>query len=300
MTDKVAVIGLGSMGLGMACSLRRAGHEVRGADVVEAARAAFTNSGGKAFAAAAEAARGCGVVVLVLLSAEQCETVLFGEGGIAGTLQPGTVVIGCSTVAPSFARETESRLDALGLLYVDAPISGGAAKAAEGALTIIASGRPAAMAGADAALEAMAEHVYRVAEEAGPASAVKMINQHLAGIHIAAACEAVALGIRAGLDPRMLYEIISNAAGSSWMFQNRVPQILDGDYRPHSAADIFVKDLGIVGDAARELGFPVPMASAALQMFLMTKAAGMGRDNDSSVIRVYSRLAGLELPGGVR
>jgi L-threonate 2-dehydrogenase len=300
MTDRVAVIGLGSMGLGMAGSLLRAGRKVQGADVSEAARRAFAEAGGAVSADAAEAARGCGVVVLVLLSAEQCEAVLLGERGIAATLDPGTVVIGCSTVAPSFARLTEARLEAQGLLYVDSPISGGAAKAAKGELTIIASGRPAAMAKADPILEAMAERVWRVGAEAGPASAVKMINQHLAGIHIAAACEAIALGIRAGLDPHMLYDIISSAAGSSWMFQNRVAQILEGDYRPHSAADIFVKDLGIVGDAARELGFPVPMASAALQMFLMAKAAGMGRDNDTSVVRVYSRIAGIELPGGVR
>jgi L-threonate 2-dehydrogenase len=106
----------------------------------------------------------------------------------------------------------------------------------------------------------------------------------------------MALGMRAGADPRSLYEVISNSAGSSWMFQNRVPHILDGDYTPLSAVNIFVKDLGIVLDAARALGFPLPLAATAHQLYLATAAAGHGAADDSSVIKFYAQLAGLELP----
>jgi 3-hydroxyisobutyrate dehydrogenase len=123
-----------------------------------------------------------------------------------------------------------------------------------------------------------------------------MVNQHLAGVHIAAACEAMALGMRAGADPAALYEVICNSAGMSWMFQNRVPHILEGDYTPLSSVNIFVKDLGIVLDAARKLAFPLPLAAAAHQLYLATAAAGHGNEDDAAVVKFYAELAGLELP----
>ncbi len=124
-----------------------------------------------------------------------------------------------------------------------------------------------------------------------------MINQLLAGVHIAAACEAIAFAAKQGLDLRRVHEVITASAGNSWMFENRVPHVLDGDYAPRSAVEIFVKDLGIVQDMARAARFPVPMSAAALQLFLMAAGAGMGRDDDASVARVYARLSGTTLPG---
>ena len=114
-----------------------------------------------------------------------------------------------------------------------------------------------------------------------------MVNQLLAGVHIAAAAEAMALGIKAGADPAVLYDVISNSAGASWMFQNRVPHILAGDYTPHSAVDIFVKDLGIVLEAGKTARFPLPLTAAAHQMFMMAAAAGHGREDDSAVIKIF-------------
>ena len=125
----------------------------------------------------------------------------------------------------------------------------------------------------------------------------KMINQLLAGVHIAAAAEAMALGIRTGADPQVLYDVISNSAGSSWMFQNRVPHIIAGDYTPLSAVNIFVKDLGIVLDSARKMTFPLPLTAAAHQMFLGAAGAGLGYEDDSAVVKVYQALSGIELPG---
>ena len=130
----------------------------------------------------------------------------------------------------------------------------------------------------------------------GIGSTVKMVNQLLAGVHIATAAEALALGIRAGADPRTLFEVISSSAGSSWMWQNRVPHILEGDDTPLSAVNIFVKDLGIVLDQARALTFPLPMAAAAHQLFLAAAAHGEGAKDDAFVIRVWQALAGIELP----
>jgi putative dehydrogenase len=176
-------------------------------------------------------------------------------------------------------------------------MSGGAQRAAEGALTFLASGSEAAFAAARPALSAMAGTVYELGPEPGQGAAFKMINQLLAGVHIAAASEAIAFAARQGLDIRKVYEVITASAGNSWMFENRVPHVLDGDYTPRSAVEIFVKDLGIVQDMARGARFPVPMAAAALQMFLMTAGAGMGRDDDASVARLYAQVSGTTLPG---
>jgi 3-hydroxyisobutyrate dehydrogenase len=164
-------------------------------------------------------------------------------------------------------------------------------------MTVMASGHPEAFEAAGPLLEAFAGKVYRLGDRPGVGSTVKMVNQHLAGVHIAAACEAMALGIRAGADPHKLYEVICNSAGMSWMFQNRVPHILDGDYTPLSAVNIFVKDLGIVLDAARKMAFPLPLAASAHQLYLATSAMGHGGEDDAAVVKYYAALAGLRLPG---
>jgi L-threonate 2-dehydrogenase len=294
---KVCVIGLGAMGLGTAITLLRAGFDVMGCDVSEAARSAFADAGGFATDSPSEAVAGAKIVLTMVVNGDQVDRVLFGEGGAASALTPSSVLIQCATVSPDMARRIEARLGELQIRMIDAPISGGTAKAADGTLTVMASGAKVAFEQAEPVLNAMAEKVYRLGDAAGPGSTVKMINQHLAGIHIAAACEAMAFGIREGADPHTLYDIISNAAGSSWMFQNRVPHILEGDYSPKSAVDIFVKDLGIVSDTARSDGFPTPMAAAALQLFLMARASGMGRDDDSSIFRVFAALSGIDQPG---
>jgi 3-hydroxyisobutyrate dehydrogenase len=292
----VAVIGLGSMGSGMAKSLLRAGFDVVGYDLSQAAVTRFAEAGGRAAGSPGEAAKEAAVVISVVINAAQTEEVLFGAMGAAGTMAPGTVFISSATMDPEAARSLAARLEASGRFYLDAPLSGGPAKAADGQLTILASGSPAAFRQARPALDAMAGKLYELGEGAGTGAAFKMINQLLAGVHIAAACEAIAFAARQGLDLRKVYEVITASAGNSWMFQNRVPHVLDGDYTPRSAVDIFVKDLGIIQDMARTSHYPVPVAAAALQMFLAASGSGLGRQDDSAVAQVYARLAGVELP----
>ncbi|MBS1164523.1 MAG: putative oxidoreductase [Proteobacteria bacterium] len=291
-----AVIGLGSMGLGMALSLLREGIAVTGCDVVAASVAKLVEAGGKAAANPAEAARGADVVISVVVNAAQTEGVLFGEHGAAETMAPGAVFVSAATMDPEIARRLAARLEATGRLYLDAPISGGAVKAAAGQLTILASGSAAAFAKARPALDAMAGKLYELGDSAGTGAAFKMINQLLAGVHIAAACEAITLAARQGLDLHKVYEVITASAGNSWMFENRVPHVLDGDYSPKSAVDIFVKDLGIIQDMARGAKYPVPVAASALQMFLAASGSGLGREDDSAVAKIYAQLAGVSLP----
>ncbi len=295
--QRIAVIGLGSMGFGMAMSLRRAGFDVTGCDASAGIVARFVKEGGRGAGTPTEAARDADVVVSVVVNAAQTEAVLFGENGAAESLPKSAVFVSSATMDPELARRLAARLTESGRLYLDAPISGGAQRAAQGELTILASGSREAFAKARPALDAMAATLYELGDEPGQGSAFKMINQLLAGVHIAVASEAVAFAARQGLDLRKVYEVIIASAGNSWMFENRVPHVLEGDYTPRSAVDIFVKDLGIVQDMARNAKFPAPMASAALQMFLMASAAGMGRDDDIAVAKMYARITGAPLPG---
>ncbi|MBB4184332.1 3-hydroxyisobutyrate dehydrogenase [Sinorhizobium terangae] len=295
-----AVIGLGSMGFGMAQALKRAGLAVVGYDVAPAAVARFIAEGGRGASTLGEAVRDADIVVSVVVNAVQTEAVLFGPEGIASVMKPGAVFISSATMDPAIARDLAQRVEALGFHYLDAPISGGAAKAAKGELTIMASGSARAFAAARPALDAMAAKVYELGDAAGTGAAFKMINQLLAGVHIAAACEAISFAAKQDLNLEKVYEVITASAGNSWMFENRIPHVLAGDYTPLSAIEIFVKDLGIVQDMARAERYPVPLVAAALQMYLAASGAGMGRDDDSSLARLYAQLSGAQLPGTIK
>jgi 3-hydroxyisobutyrate dehydrogenase-like beta-hydroxyacid dehydrogenase len=294
---RVAVIGLGTMGMGAALNLVRKGHQVTGCDVREVARRELAAAGGATVASAAELPANVEAVVVFVVNAAQTEDVLFGAQGCLARLETGGVVLCCATVAPEAARGLEARVTQARFLMLDAPVSGGKAGAQAGTMTVMASGSDAAFAKAQPVLEAVAGKVWRLGDKAGVGSTVKMVNQLLAGVHIATAAEALALGIRAGADPRTLFEVISSSAGRSWMWENRVPHILEGDDTPLSAVNIFVKDLGIVLDQARSLTFPLPMASAAHQLFLAAAAHGEGAKDDAFVIRVWQALSGIALPG---
>jgi putative dehydrogenase len=293
----LGVVGLGSMGFGAAVTALRKGVNTIGLDTREEARQRFSAEGGTTVDSLAALGAKCDVVLVLVVTAAQTEDVLFGADGLMSTMKRGSVIIASATVDPNLPPAWQERLSKNGLWLIDAPVSGGATKAAAGQMTVMASALPQAFEAADTVLDSIAGKVYRLGDKPGIGSTVKMVNQHLAGVHIAAACEAMALGMRAGADPRALFDVICNSAGMSWMFQNRVPHILEGDYTPLSTVNIFVKDLGIVLDAARKLSFPLPLAAAAHQLYLATAAAGHGAEDDSAVIKFYAQLAGIELPG---
>lgn len=294
--QKTAVVGLGSMGFGMAQSLVRAGHVVWGQDL-DAARMAALQAEGGAEGTVAQAAPGLDALVVVVLNGAQMEDVLFGPDGLAPKMRPQAVVLGCATVSPELARGLAGRCAALGLHYLDAPISGGAAKAAGGQLTVMASGTAEAFAAARPALGAMAQTVFELGDEAGAGSAMKAVNQMLAGIHIAAMAEALTFGMTQGVAPETFLKVISRSAGNSWMLENRAPHVIDGDYTPRSSVNIWPKDLGIVLEIARGAGFPAPLAEAALARFREAAKQGLGQEDDAAVAKVYARAAGLTLPG---
>ena len=293
---KIGVVGLGSMGFGIAKSLLRAGHEIFGADINPQAIKRLQAEGG-AQNDAKSAAPELDAVVVVVLNAAQMDDVLFGAEGLVEQLSAGAVVIMCVTVAPDFARAAAQRCTARGVHFLDAPISGGSAKAASGQLSVMASGSSEAFKAARPALDAIAQMVFELGDGAGAGSAMKAVNQMLAGTHIAAMAEAITFAMTQGIAPEVFLKVIPQCAGTSWMLENRAPHIVAGDFTPHSAVDIWPKDLGIVLDVARASKFSAPLTAAALQQFVAASGMGLGREDDAAVAKVYARNAGLKLPG---
>ena len=292
--ENICVIGLGSMGMGAAKSCLRAGLNTWGVDLNPAALENLRQAGARDAQPSASAfADQLDAVLLLVVNAQQVNAILFGEEGLAAKLRPGTVVMVSSTLSARDAQQIEQQLAQFQLLMLDAPVSGGAAKAASGEMTVMASGSEAAFTQLQSVLDAVAAKVYLVGSEIGLGSTVKIIHQLLAGVHIAVGAEAMALAARAGIPLETMYEVVTNAAGNSWMFENRMRHVVDGDYSPKSAVDIFVKDLNLVADTAKSLHFPLPLASTALNMFTEASNAGYGREDDSAVIKIFS---GITLP----
>ncbi len=281
--------------MGMATQLLKKGFQVAAVDARTEVKDRWIAAGGQWCDSAASAAIEADVFVAMVVSAEQIESVLFGDHGALKNLRPKGVVIATSTVSPAFSRDLGKRLAQSSHLLIDAPVSGGVVGAESGGLSIMASGSDEAFETGEAVLQAMAAKIYRIGTEPGLGSIVKTVNQLLAGSHIALAAEAMAFGTRAGADPQVLFDVISNSAGSSWMFNNRVPHMLKGDFTPLSAVNIFVKDLGIVLDVAHELRFPLPMAAIAHQYFLAAAAAGFGNQDDSSVVKLFEKVTGVSV-----
>ncbi len=295
--QKIGIIGLGSMGYGMARNLIKAGHQVWGHDINPDAVARLVADGAQA-GALLDHAEALDALVVVVLNAAQTEAVLFGPEGVAAALQQNTVILSCATIPPAFAAEMETRAESAGLLYLDAPISGGAIKAASGELTIMASGRKAAFDAAKPALDAISAKVFEMGDRAGAGSAMKATNQMLAGIHIASMAEAITFALAQGISPERFLEVVSQSAGTSWMLENRAPHIIEGDYTPRSTINIWPKDLGIVMDIAQNSGFSAPITEAALALFKEAAAQGLGAEDDAALAKLYAKAAGLTLPKG--
>ncbi|RJT97397.1 NAD(P)-dependent oxidoreductase [Arthrobacter frigidicola] len=286
----VAVLGLGAMGLPMARRLAGA-FPVRGFDPADALRAAAEAAGIPCADSAAEAVGGAGLVLLAVRNAAQVEEVLFGATGVAGALEPGAAVVMTSTVGVDAVPAWTERLAALGVDLIDAPLSGGPLRAAEGDLLIVVGADPSALAKAGPVLRRLASTLTVVGAHPGDGQAMKTVNQLLCGVHIAAAAEALALADALGLDQKLALAALESGAAASFMLANRGPRMIkgyDGGVDVLSRLDIFVKDLGIVGAAARSAGLAAPVAAAAEQLFLLGQAQGLDSEDDSAVIRVIA------------
>lgn len=283
---KIGFVGLGAMGLPMTKRLLQQGHTVLGYDLYPHNRAAFEAAGGLWQDQPAGVVQGVDVLWLMVVSGEQAHQFLIADQHAAKLPSQAVVIVGCTQPA-SQAAALNQALSAHGLRMLDAPVSGGVVGAESGTLSVMVGGPTDTLEAVRALLNAVGGNVFHMGEVCGMGSTMKMVNQLLCGVHIAAAAEALHLAQNAGLNAHQVLDIIKVSAGNSWMLGNRGPRMLQDDPPVTSAVDIFIKDLGIVTDEARKLKTGLPMASSALQLFLAASGQGHGRMDDSQVIRAY-------------
>ena len=296
--SKIAFIGLGNMGLPMAKNLVAAGHDVTGFDLSAEAKSALKEAGGAAADTIAAAVSAAEVIVSMLPAGKHVSAVYTEAEGVLAHAKAGALLIDSSTIDVDTARAVSAQAEVAGFAMVDAPVSGGKVGAEAGTLTVMASGPDEAFEKARPVLDAIAGEVRELGSEAGLGATYKVVHQLAAGVHLAVAAEVMALGANMGCDPDVLFDIVSKSAGRSWMFTDRVPHMLDDDFTPRSMVDIFVKDLGLVVGAGYDSKTPLPLASAALQLFLAASSMGHGKIDDAAVVKVYESATGAAVKRG--
>lgn len=288
---RVGWIGLGAMGTPMARVVARAGHTVVGYDVDPQRAAALADEGVVPVTSVAGAAAGAEVLAIMVATPSQGESVLFGDGGAAGALAPGSVVLVMATVGAAAVSRWSALLAEKGISVVDAPVSGGVARAASGDLLMMVGGAPEAVEKVAPLLAAMASKAPVVGPQPGDGQKLKLVNQLLCGVHIAAAAEALVFAESIGLDAATSWEVVRHGAAGSFMLDDRGRRMVEGSFGDvKSALDIFVKDMDLVVDEAEGSKAGVTLARAAQQAFRTGRAGGYGRLDDSSVILVYREL----------
>jgi 3-hydroxyisobutyrate dehydrogenase-like beta-hydroxyacid dehydrogenase len=281
------------MGVPMAKSIFSAGFDLLVFDVRPENADPLVELGARRTLSLREVAEGAEALVLMVLNAEQVEEALFGGEGAAEVLSPESAVVVMSTVGPEAVRGIEERLAGRGVRLLDAPVSGGVARAERGDLLIMAGGSADLFEKLKPLLEAMGSTVVHCGGSVGDGQSVKLVNQLLCGVHIAAAGEALAYAEVLGLDPRSVFETIRHGAANSFMLEDRGERMLEREFVPaKSALDIFVKDMGLVREAAGEQGFQTPLADAAHRLYEEGSSLGLGDEDDSGVVRVFERTDG--------
>jgi 3-hydroxyisobutyrate dehydrogenase len=283
---RVGWVGLGAMGLPMARTVARQGHKVTAYDIDPARAELLAADGPEPARSIAQAAAGADVLVLMVATPAQVESVLYGDDPAAPALAPGAVVMVMATVGPAPVQRWARRLAEQSVEIIDAPVSGGVARAGAGELLIMVSGSADAERRVRPLLDAMASSAPIVGSQPGDGQKVKLVNQLLCGVHIAVAAEALAFAEAMQLDAANTWEVLRKGAAASFMLDDRGERMVHGTDQVKSALDIFVKDMSLVLDAARENSYPAPLASAAEQLYLAGRRAGLGRRDDSSIIEV--------------
>lgn len=285
----VGLVGLGVMGRGVAVNLVKSGFKLLGRDVNPESLKWLESIGGHVAQSPVAMASECAVIVSFVVNDAQTEDVLFGEKGLAAHMKPDSVFIACSTMPPKYVKDLAQRLAKLNIHLVDAPVSGGKNGALNGTLTVMMAGNPVICERVRPVLSSFGGNIFSLGSEPGQGSQMKVINQLLCGVHIAAAAEALAMAKRNGLPLDTSLEILKSGAASSWMLADRGPRMVTESFDDvASAVDIFVKDLGLVVDSARQCMFPASMAHAAFLQFVQASSHGHGKQDDSAVIRNYT------------
>jgi 3-hydroxyisobutyrate dehydrogenase len=294
-TPRIGCIGVGVMGYPMAQRLLQAGFSCTVYDINENAVASLVQAGATAAHSAAEAAAESDFLMIMVVNDAQFLATLFEPGNALAALKPGSVVMGMSTMSMQTVKQTALRLQEAGIDYLDAPVSGGEKGAMQGALSIMIGGTDEVVQRCRPILSVLGSNIYHIGQHAGDGQAVKMLNQLMVCVHNAVAAEALTLGEKLGLDKAMVLEIISQSAGNSWILSDRGPRMVAEQFTsPKSALRILVKDLGYVVNTADQLGYPLPLGSAAYQLYKMAHSRGWDFLDDSILIKLMQDIAGLE------
>jgi 3-hydroxyisobutyrate dehydrogenase len=296
MAGKVGFIGLGAMGGPMALNLTKHGHALVVHDIdtakLEPLRKAGASIAGSAKAVAAEVER----TIVIVETTEQVQAVVEGAEGIAAGARRGHLVICMSTIDPFALRAMAERLAARGMAMIDAPVSGGTERARSGQLSIIVGGPKETVAGCEDLFRAMGSRSFHVGP-LGSGLAMKLVNNMLIQVNTVAVAEALVLGVKAGLDPNTIYDVVKVSTGTSYAFEQQTPRILARDFAPGGTMDIYYKDQELETAFAKRLGVPVLLANVTQQVYQMARAAGLNKEDGSAVIKVIERLAGVTVGG---
>ena len=256
-------------------------------DIRPAAEAEAAAAGATVCATPADVGRAADLVVVLVVDAHQVDAVLFGDDGLVHGMAPGGIVVVSSTIDPVFAESLAPRLAPASLHHIDGPVSGGPARARDGSMSMMAACPDDVFATVESVLRQLAARLFHVGRRTGDGARTKMLNNLLAGVNLAAAAEAIALGEKLGLDAGRLLEVIRASSGDSWMLGDRLPRALAGDFGVRAMVDILKKDLGIVTKAADAADYATPLADAALGVFARTSAMGLGAEDDAALLKCY-------------
>ena len=294
---KVGFVGLGVMGRPMALNLVKAGYAVTVFDLNPAAVSLLEQAGAQTAKTVAEVAAGSDIFITMVVNDVQFKSVLFDPGLAAHSLKPGATVIGMSTMSRATVIEVARELTEMGIDYVDAPVSGGEVGAIAAELSIMVGASQAVFDRCKPLLEVMGKRLYHVGQNIGDGQAVKMINQLMVCVHLLSAAEGLNFAAKLGLDQHMVFDILLNSAGGSWILGNRGPRMVDHAFTTvKSAFHILIKDLGYVMDAADDLKHPLVLGSAANQLFKMAHTTGLRDLDDSAMLLLVEKLTGMTKP----
>jgi 3-hydroxyisobutyrate dehydrogenase-like beta-hydroxyacid dehydrogenase len=294
MPETIGFIGLGAMGAGMARNLLRAGYSLVVNDIDSAKVAALVASGARAATTPADAARQSVRSVTMVETTAQTEDVILGEQGVIAGAAHGHIVVMMSTIDPTTAERIHGRLQQAGIAMLDAPVSGGSARAESGELSVIAGGDAATFESCGPMFKAMSANQFHVGR-IGQGLALKLVNNMLIQVNTVAIAEAFVMGAKAGLDPKVMYDVIKVSTGASFALDHRVPRMIAGDFKPGGTVDISYKDQELETAFAKSLGVPLLLANVSQQIYQMARAQGLGKEDGASIVKLYEQMAGVKL-----